>query len=128
MELNNPANLAAAGVVKDMLAAKAIWEEVNGSMTWSKPRKGTVMGEEGVRKAIKNAQQQFKCHYDKRRRTHHIKKGDWVHINKKGFPQGYFHDDRKATLNSKFSFPARVIAIRKGSAMLQANHDFCKDT
>jgi hypothetical protein len=121
-------NAVATEIVKDMLSAKAVWLEVDPTMTWQKSTAGLVKGEKGVKAAIKDAQARFKRYYDKKHRSHSIKSGDWMRVRKVNFPQGYFHDDQKATLNSKYSAPARVVKVTNGSATLKANTDFAKDT
>jgi hypothetical protein len=49
-------------------------------------------------------------------------------VKKKEFPPKYFHDDRKGTLNSKYSTPKKVLKVEKGSTTLEADKDFLKDT
>ena len=49
-------------------------------------------------------------------------------MKKEKFPPKYFHNDRKRTLNSKYSTPVKVEKVEKGSATIKANLDFLKDT
>jgi hypothetical protein len=49
-------------------------------------------------------------------------------VSKKGFKHGFFHNDRKVTLNSKYSRPAKVLKVVKRTATLRANKDFKNNT
>jgi hypothetical protein len=49
-------------------------------------------------------------------------------VKKEKFPPKYFHNDRKGTLNSKYSTPKKVLKVEKGSATLEVDKDFLKDT
>jgi hypothetical protein len=84
--------------------------------------------EKEVKAKIKIVQNKYKKYYDLKRRLHNIRKGDWVRVNKKDFPPRYFDNDRKETLNSKYSALAKVLKVKNGSATLEANQDFRKDT
>jgi hypothetical protein len=80
------------------------------------------------KKKDKVSTKQIQKYYDKKQRLHNIKKGDWVRVNKREFPSRYFTNDRKRTINSKYSVPAKVLKVKNGSATLEANQDFLKDT
>jgi hypothetical protein len=52
----------------------------------------------------------------------------WVRVSKKGFKNGFFSDNQKATLNSKYLQPVKVLKVINDTTTLQANRDFSKDT
>ena len=81
-----------------------------------------------MRVRIQEKQKRYKVYYDKGRRRHNIKKGDWVLVKREEFAPKYFGDDRKRTLNWKYSRPVKVKEVVKGTATLEANEDFLKDT
>jgi hypothetical protein len=97
-------------------------------MEWRDRDLTTTKEEREVKKKIKESQGRFKLYFDKKRRSHNIKAGDWVQVSKKGFKHGFFHNNQKATLNSKYTRPAKVLKVVKGTTILRANKDFRNDT
>jgi hypothetical protein len=115
-------------IINEILRIQALWKVVNPRIAWKGRDKTTTQQEREVKRKIKLAQNKYKKYYDKKQRLHNIKKGDWVRVNKREFPPRYFTNDRKRTINSKYSVPAKVLKVKNGSATLEANQDFLKDT
>jgi hypothetical protein len=98
------------------------------NMEWRDRDLTTTKEERKVKKRIKESQGHFKLYFDKKRRLHNIKTEDWVRVSKKRFKHGFFHNDQKVTLNSKYSRPAKVLKVVKGMTTLWANKDFKNNT
>jgi hypothetical protein len=121
-------NQKAVEIIDEILRTQALWKVVNPQIAWKGRDESTTRQEREVKTRIKKAQNKFKKYYDIKRRPHNIRKEDWVRVNKKDFPPRYFDNDRKETLNSKYSAPVKVLKVKNGSATLEANQDFGKDT
>jgi transposase InsO family protein len=117
----NTENAKAVELIDEILRAQATWTIIKPDIKWKGRNTTTTKEEREVKKAIEQSQQRFKYYYDKQRRPHAIRKGDWVRVKKSGFPKGFFSDDRKPTLNTKYSQPAKVLKVVRGSALLRAN-------
>jgi hypothetical protein len=129
LQINKTAeNAKAVEFINEVLRSQALWKCMDSKMEWRERDNTTTKKEKEVRWKIKESQQCFKLYYDKKCRPHNIKANDWVRVSKKGFRNGFFSDDRKATLNTKYSHPAKVLRVIDRTATLQANNDFGKDT
>lgn len=118
----------AVEIIDQILRAQAWFKREFPKMEWEGQDTSTTVEERELRTRIQGAQKKYKYYYNKKRRGHNIKRGDWVLVKRKGFAPKYFSDDRKGTLNWKYSKPAKVLGVEKGTATLEANEDFLKET
>ncbi len=49
-------------------------------------------------------------------------------VKKKEFFVNFFHDDRKPTLNDKFSTPKQVLEVKQDTALIAADRNFYNNT
>jgi hypothetical protein len=121
-------NTKAVDNLNKLLRSQATWTIIDPKISWKNRDLTTMKEERKVKQKIGKTQQHQKNYYDKKQRHHAIKHGDWVWVNKKNFPQSYFFDDKKATLNSKYSSPIKVLKVVNGLALLRANKNFKVNT
>jgi hypothetical protein len=114
----NKENRKAVKLLDEFLRSQAAWKLVQPNMEWRDRDLTTTKEERKVKKRIKESQGHFKLYFDKKRWPHNIKVGDWVRVSKKRFKHGFFHNDQKTTLNSKYSRPAKVLKVVKGTTTL----------
>jgi Integrase zinc binding domain len=111
-------NTKAMELINEVLRSQALWKYTNSKMKWKERDNTTIKEEKEVRRKIKESQQRFKLYYDKKHRPHNIKTNDWVRVSKKGFRNGFFPDNRKAMLNTKYSHPVKILQVINGTTIL----------